>query len=274
MWHRYAVLLLLIFTFGDSYSETKFNVSGAQPSATNPIGNPAFPGTTTSGGNNYVGFLISEHEGTFDYDLAYSGATIDDALVAGYIDSVLSFIEQNEEFASYYTGSNPIAAWQPDSTLFTTWFGVNDIDRGYFPGNWTTLRPKLLDRYFEAVEELYELGARNFAFLSVPPIEKTPDVLSKNATVQEGYRTAVESFNSLLQSKHEDFATAHPQAKTWLLETGPLFNQALNDPQAFGAPDAVCYNSDGISCLWWNGFHPGQAIHKLLAEALRDLVES
>jgi hypothetical protein len=37
---------------GDSYSQTGFSITGTKPSTSNPIGNPAFPGYTTTGGNN------------------------------------------------------------------------------------------------------------------------------------------------------------------------------------------------------------------------------
>lgn len=36
------------------------------------------------------------------------------------------------------------------------------------------------------------------------------------------------------------------------------------------APDVTCYSGNGISCLW-NGFHPGQAIHRLVAGAVANV---
>jgi hypothetical protein len=42
---------------GDSYSQTGFSITGTKPSVSNPIGNPAFPGYTTSNGNNVRGPL-------------------------------------------------------------------------------------------------------------------------------------------------------------------------------------------------------------------------
>ena len=37
---------------GDSYSQTGFNITGTKPSAAQPLGNPSYPGYTTSGGAN------------------------------------------------------------------------------------------------------------------------------------------------------------------------------------------------------------------------------
>jgi hypothetical protein len=44
---------------GDSYSATEYDVDGPRPSALNPLGNPAYPGTTWSGGPNWVALSFS-----------------------------------------------------------------------------------------------------------------------------------------------------------------------------------------------------------------------
>jgi hypothetical protein len=44
---------------GSSWSETLFNVSGTQPSTTNPLGNPAFNATLgNEGGPNYARYVL------------------------------------------------------------------------------------------------------------------------------------------------------------------------------------------------------------------------
>jgi len=43
-------------TFGDSYSQTGFNILSTKPSINNPFGNPAFPGyTIVNNGINWFG---------------------------------------------------------------------------------------------------------------------------------------------------------------------------------------------------------------------------
>jgi hypothetical protein len=44
---------------GDSYSSTEYNVNGEQPSNSNPLGNPPFPGKTVSRGPNWVLRVVS-----------------------------------------------------------------------------------------------------------------------------------------------------------------------------------------------------------------------
>jgi phospholipase/lecithinase/hemolysin len=60
----------------------------------------------------------------------------------------------------------------------------------------------------------------------------------------------------------------------WTVNTTKVFNKALDNPTAYGAPNAVCYNSNGVSCLWWNDYHPGQAIQDLVAQSISGLIKS
>lgn len=72
------------FSFGDSYSQTWFNVTGVQPNYANPLGNPGFPGWTACAGpvNNWVTQTTAQLNSSFVYvyNHAYGGAVIDDAL--------------------------------------------------------------------------------------------------------------------------------------------------------------------------------------------------
>lgn len=49
-----------LFIFGDSYTATGFDINGAKPTTSNPIGNPDLPGWTSSGGLNWPGYLATE----------------------------------------------------------------------------------------------------------------------------------------------------------------------------------------------------------------------
>src|SRR4051812_19267316 len=85
-----------LFIFGDSYTATGFNPSGAKPSPANPIGNPALPGSTFSGGWDWPGYLVTAFNTsqTLAYNFAVGGATVDSNLVAPPGNGILSFVEQ------------------------------------------------------------------------------------------------------------------------------------------------------------------------------------
>jgi len=194
------------------------------------------------------------------YDFAVAGATVDSSLVAPYTTSVKSLVQQVVYFKNHYSASSTI--WNSTNSLFPIWFGINDIMNGYFsaPGNWTVLAPLVVAQYFTQAQILYDLGARRIMFLTVPPIQKTPQVLAANSTTQQQVVYAMESFNHLLQIGYEQFRRTNNESITWLFNTTRVFDKVLADPVAYGSPDATCYNGNGISCLWWNAFHPGQAI--------------
>jgi len=46
----------------------------------------------------------------------------------------------------------------------------------------------------------------------------------------------------------------------------------VDNPTAFGANStgATCFDSDGSTCLWWNNYHPGLAIQKLVGAAVAE----
>lgn len=109
-------------------------------------------------------------------------------------------------------------------------------------------------------------------FLGVPPIQKTPSVMLQSSSNQmkEGY--AVARYNGLLGHGVEAFKGNYSGVMTWVYDTTVAFDTAIKDPKRFGAKDATCYNADGITCLWFNDYHPGQAIHKLIAQGVAALV--
>lgn len=61
--------------------------------------------------------------------------------------------------------------------------------------------------------------------------------------------TAIELFNGHITSKLRAFKKANRQAKITLVDTSRAFNKAVNNPTAYGAPDALCINPDGVSCV-------------------------
>ena len=60
--------------------------------------------------------------------------------------------------------------------------------------------------------------------------------------------------------------------RTWVVDTAPAFQAAVKNPKAYEAKDALCYNADGVSCLWFNDYHPGQAIQKMVGAAVQSAV--
>lgn len=261
-------------SFGDSYSQTGFDYTGTKASAANPLGNPALPGWTASGGLNWVGFMVTEFNKslTLSYNFAYGGATVDATLVAPYTSTVLSFIDQVGQFSASLATHPSYAPWTAQNTIVGVWMGVNDVGNSYWVSNVNDLMAKVVAKYFEQLEIIYQAGARKFVLLSVPPITKTPLMLGQSQWARDTEDAVIATYNSLIQSNLSAFKAKHSDIIATVVDTAAPFNQAINNPTAYGAPDATCYNADGTSCLWFNDYHPGIAINRLVAAAVTDAI--
>ncbi|KAB8298706.1 hypothetical protein EYC80_000881 [Monilinia laxa] len=261
-----------LFSFGDSYSQTDFDITGTKPSADNPIGNPAFPGDTTDNGVNWIGHLVESHNSSLllSYNFAFGGAVVDASIVAPYEDTVLTLVNQTAEFVENLSPAPSYAEWTADNSLFALWFGVNDIGNSYWLSNETDIISAIFDSYFAQAQLLYNAGGRNFLFLTCPPVNKSPMMLAYGDSVTSSEATVIAAYNAELSARVAKFNTTNTGVTTHVFDTQVPFNAALNDPKAYGATDATCYNADGTSCLWWNNLHPGQAIQKLIADGVAE----
>lgn len=77
-----------------------------------------------------------------------------------------------------------------------------------------------------------------------------------------------------LTSYASNFQTTNDGSSVWIVDTHSIFLMALNDPNAYGAANASCFDADGTTCLWWNNYHPAEAIHKLVAEQIVSTLQS
>lgn len=145
---------------GDSYTSTSFNIHGHQPDAENPLGNPAYPGATSSDGPNYVDFLTSTYNQSFirTYNLGYGGATIDPSLVGSPYGLIVQSFQQQvqEEFLPVYA-SNPNVLWTSADSLFTVFFGINDVILSHACRN-SSLNYALIKSYENLVHQVREFS--------------------------------------------------------------------------------------------------------------------
>jgi hypothetical protein len=141
-----------------------------KPTAANPIGNPSYPGWTTSGGPNWIDYLTVKYNTTliYNYNFAYGGATTDASLVAPYEPTVLSLIDQVTEFSNSLASKPSYAPWTSDNAFFAIWIGVNDVGNSWWQSNETTIIEDIMGQYLKQAQILYAAGGRNFAFLNVP----------------------------------------------------------------------------------------------------------
>ncbi|KAF5679412.1 cellulose-binding GDSL lipase acylhydrolase [Fusarium heterosporum] len=265
-----------LFTFGDSYSQTWFDVNGEQPSASNPIGNPPFPGWTAAGGANWVGDMVTEQNNSLVllYNFAYGGATVDANIVKPYADTVLSMVDQVNQFSNSVGKKPANVPWTAKNTVVGVWMGVNDVGNSFYLSNAAEIAEKAVARYFELLQILYNAGLRKFVLLSVPPTELTPMMISQGSDSNALLVKSITHYNSQITSRLKAFKKTNSGVKGIIVDTSIAFKKAIANPTAYGAPDALCYNEDGKSCLWFNDYHPATAINKLVAADVATALET
>ncbi|KAJ8609990.1 hypothetical protein MRB53_038830 [Persea americana] len=272
-WHGWTRVEDLI-VFGDSWSDTGFDISGKQPSIENPLGNPEWPGDTASKQANWVDRLTVEfnQSNIMTYNFAASGGYIDPS---GDNSTRLMMQQQVADF------NDLKGKWKTESSLFAIWFGINDVlHQNEFTDN--------LEEEFVELSRLVELlrahGARNFLFFT-NPFETVPLAISAPSSI---WSDRTKEWNTrlsiLVDSLIEEDTT------TFLFDVRSLFLSALNtpclydeackmqelknfcSPYSFGTPTP---DFKAPECewavdkyMWLNSFHPSSAAHNFTAHML------
>ncbi|KAK2787341.1 hypothetical protein FQN52_007245 [Onygenales sp. PD_12] len=287
-----------LFVFGNSYTTTGFDPTNDQPNRENPFGNPAYPGYTSSNGPNWIDFLTTTYNDSFiqTYNLAYGGATVDSDLVAPYQPTVLSLKDQVEDqFLPIYASKPSFAKWNSLNSLFAFWIGINDVVNSYASQN-ETLYDAVFDVYSELIDEIYEAGGRNFLFLDVPPVDRSPLTASQGQAAQNLEASSIEQWNSRLGELAEETQAQYENVKVLLFSTHSLFSKVLDDPSSYeetavyknttaycaeyenGTPEWTTFNETcGIPVneyFWLNSLHPTYPVHNATASGIAALLRA
>jgi len=271
-----------LFTFGDSYTTTGFNISAGVDSPN--------PGDTSSNGPNWVEFLGGTYNVTDTkvFNLASGGATIDAALVTPFEPTVLSIVDQVTQFNDILAAKPVGAEWSSNNSLFAIWIGINDVGNSF---DWTNVtqvgfHKVLMARLFGQVEDLFDKGARSFMFLTVPPTNRAPLLIEQGTTATAQIKSALADYNSQLAENVKEFQQKHPDLdQVTVFDTNPIFNTLLDNAETFGfvnstgfctayengtptmtTEDAPC--APVSSYFWLNTLHPLFTIHNILAKAI------
>ena len=255
-WPGWADISHMI-VFGDSYTTTGFNDTLAQPSEANPLGNPAYPGYTATNGPNWVDFLTTTYNQTFleTINLAYGGATVDAALVKQYLPTVLSMKQQiQDEYLPMYANHPSYFDWQANDTLFAIFIGINDIGNAYGEANSSLVLDLDIQEYAGLVDQLYQSGARNFLFLNVPPVNRSPLTVGQGAAAQSTEAAVIAAWNANVTALAGNLSSTYSDAFTSVFDTNAVFTQVLDDPCSH--PETCPYKNTTDYCEYYENGTP------------------
>ncbi|KAL1960604.1 hypothetical protein VTO42DRAFT_7183 [Malbranchea cinnamomea] len=284
-----------LFVFGNSYTTTGFDPSLEQPNPSNPLGNPPYPGWTSSNGPNWIDFLATTYNQSYvrTYNLAYGGATVDSDLVPPYEPTVLSLKNQVEDqFLPIYGGKPESAPWAEDNTLFAIFIGINDVGNTYWT-EYNSLYDQIFTVYDNLISQIYQSGGRNFLFLNVPPVDRSPLTIEQNEQAQVLENAAIQNFNSRIATLATKVQTLYG-TRVFLLDTHAIFTAVLDNPASYaetavyknltkycdayqnGTPDWYTFTPEcGIPVneyFWLNSLHPTFPVHNATAREVAALL--
>ncbi|KAK7991711.1 hypothetical protein PG988_000505 [Apiospora saccharicola] len=237
-----------------------FDHTLTQPSPTKPLGNPGYPGYTSSNGPNWVDYLTVKYNASLlqTYNLAVGGATVDSDLVKPYKPEVLSVKQQVQDvfLPTYAASSSSSVQWTGCDSLFAFWIGINDVGNSYWQDDTPSLNRKIFAVYADVVRRLYkDAGARNFLFLNVPPVDRSPLTVGQGATAIEREAADIAAFNALTAALAADLAAegkGEKKANVWTYDVHALFTEVLDRPTAYAAT-AGYVNTTGFCAAYQNG---------------------
>ena len=210
-----------LFVFGDSLSAASFDPHAEQPSPENPFGNPVFPKGRAIG-DVCPDFLTLVHNQSAiqTYNHAAGGATVDNAVFRS-VYGAPSFREQ------LFSAFRPVYAsdetprelhWDSSTTMFMIRFGMNDVTIDYLNEDMHVIVKQSIEMYVELVEELYHLGARNFVFLNLGPVESNFGIHGGNPDNVRTLADNILKFNEQLVEVKQNLTHTHRDVTAFLFD--------------------------------------------------------
>ncbi|TVY43418.1 Acetylesterase [Lachnellula subtilissima] len=260
---------------------------------------------TSAGGPNWVEYLTGCFSGLPSrckkqlWNFAFAGSDVSTDYTPLHHNYSVSFTNQISQWSTY---ARPILPVTLSRSLVAVFIGINDISdssKYTFPRPTTTnntaidfpsLYSQIISTEFKALETVYEAGYRNFLFMNLPPLERTPGNVKPGITPLPN-STMLHTYNTLLSTATSTFTTTHPGTKTMLFDTYSFLTSILDNPAPYGitnttsfcprydAPD-IKTNYAAYGCVpleqyfWYNSGHITWRVHGLLAGAVRGFLES
>lgn len=173
------------------------------------------------------------------YDFAYSGATIDEDVVQPTMDTIVTLKDQVEKlFLPNYSPKTSHVPWNVDNSLFAFWIGINDVNHSFTYMS-DDLFHNLFRSYINLVEQVYETGARNFLFLNVPPVDRSPMVRDRGVEAQAKEKDVTAEFNRRLGGMVDEILWTYNGVRVLQYDTHSLFTAVLDDPTS--SPETAGY---------------------------------
>lgn len=128
--------------------------------------------------------------------------------------------------------------WNGGNALFTIWIGINDVVGSYArgpdgPEGTKELNKRIFATYTRLIEMMYDHGARNFVFLNVPAVDRSPIMVMRGPRDVAWSAADLTEFNGMIVAMAGEFKQKHPEVNAWVYDSRADFGKVLDDPRAF-----------------------------------------
>ncbi|WVW81024.1 hypothetical protein I302_103015 [Kwoniella bestiolae CBS 10118] len=183
------------------------------------------------------------------WNLAKVGATIHHSVLPPGLESYGTFETQINDFEDLFTplpGPTQVN-WHSNDTLFIVVFGINDngrLNRDDLHGGGSLDVPAttkaLVDSLMSQSRRLHSLGARNFLFMTLPPLHLSPKYKLPSQVgydIHERVEVSVKHFNDNLRSSVKQFEDELGDSNVMLFDLNKFWKILLDYPELFGISD-------------------------------------
>ncbi|KAF9077718.1 hypothetical protein BDP27DRAFT_1499370 [Rhodocollybia butyracea] len=280
-----------VYAFGDSYTFVQGTLGNPNFSFIGDVLDLAFtpqqifsdeiiPRNTSSEASNWIEFLTGCFGGKPSdcekqlWNFAFAGSDISAALLPRHHDFTTSLVEQVGQWVTF---ASDVLPHPENETLTFWWIGINDTGDTLnnasitdFAAFWETE----MIAYFDAVQMAFDNGLSKHVFINVPPEDRNPATLGTSN--EPKLESNVQMFNDALSNHTAGFAEQNPSATVMTFDSHAVFSFILDHPSDFGFTNITgfCTCEDPTGFFWFNDGHPTQAVHKLVAAALRSQLEA
>ncbi|KAK1221482.1 hypothetical protein PQX77_015716 [Marasmius sp. AFHP31] len=183
------------------------------------------------------------------YNFSFPGATTEHDLA--------------DQLSQYLSESRPKKLWSssPKEVCYVLFFGINDCG-----SNQECFLSDIVSKIPEAAQRLYdEAGARNFIFVDVPPIDRSPSGVKFDCAdvIERRVQTWNEEFRTQIAEFQENTATT----KVAIFSFHGVLSKILDDPEEFDFTEDDSTTEGGA--IWVDELHLTSEVHEIIAEQIR-----
>ena len=167
------------------------------------------------------------------YNFAWAGGTVDNRIDQSPFGSVDFHEQVRNQFVPNFGNEQKYRSWSANNSIFMAFFGINDIILFKSKPNASEYIPAVVQSYENSTETLYENGARNFLFINVPAVDRSPGVDLMSGTTAEQEAGFIHGLNAAHLKFAKTFTARHPDVTAFLLDSNALFTKVLDEPKSY-----------------------------------------